>query len=440
MTDFLLRYYYFLKDEQAQTESLIHVLRQNSLRVIDSSSWQDFSESECSFFTLHDASGRMNILGIKNPVDAGSWVDAWKLLQDWEEKADLDSSDLMGKLTVFVTSTGKLPDLLKTAASLLPNCKDLGESGGDSRIFRLAVGQNDTEAIYVYTEADAAKLSASLLMRKLPVLHGRIIFLYDLDKILLDRTTAIRREKDELGKELIRILHTKLVMSQPSFAINEELEQDIEGLATAFAKLAEDKKVISDGRKRLEPMLEGVERQFQNEPDFRMDPETVSNMMAVYHKRAEDLRLTYEELSIAEDNHRAAIEVVQSKIQVMNSRTNLATQEQIRELLKVNTAMQKKSLVFQYAAGLIEFIVLAYYSLSIWSHLAHTAAETIPGWIQFIFVFLFSGNTVLLTHYLAEYVQGDTHVRKKIMIASITLAIILGIIFIRSAIWPSTFL
>jgi hypothetical protein len=40
--------------------------------------------------------------------------------------------------------------------------------------------------------------------------------------------------------------------------------------------------------------------------------------------------------------------------------------------------MQKQGLVYQYAAGLIEFIVLALYSHTLWSHLQHAAYTVIP--------------------------------------------------------------
>jgi hypothetical protein len=434
LVDFILRYYYFLKDDIVQTESLVNVFKQKSLSVINSSSVPDFSEPVGFFFNLTDASGKMNILGIKAPADAGSWVDAWKLLQDWETKAGVCSEDLMGKLTVLVTATGKLSDLLKATASLLACCEVQGEYPSDSKFFRLPIDKKDNEAIYVYAPAGPETMSDLLLIRRLPIFHGRIIYLYELDSVLLDRHDSIRREKEELEKDLIRIFHTKLIMNQSSLTLNEELERDIEGLATAFAKLVGDKRLISDGIKRLESMLERIEKQYLKEQAFQIDSDSVSKMLAAYHERVEDLRLTYDDLSLAENNHQAAIEVVQSKIQVMNSRTNMATQEKIRDLLNVNIDMQRKSLVFQYAAGLIEFIILAYYSLYLWSYFTPIAAEIIPSWIQVIFLFVFSGNTVLITHYLAEYMQGSTHVPKKLIIASISLAIIIASIILGTLI------
>ena len=438
LTDFVLRCYYFLKDDVAQTESLVNVCKQNSLSGLNSDSLPNCSDTAGFFFKLTDASDKMNILGIKTPADAGCWVDAWKMLQDWEAKASLSSDDLMGSLTVLVTSTEKLSDSLKTAAHLLSCAVDVvdvdGVHSSNSEFFRLPIDKQDNEAICVYAPSGAEDLSAPLLIRKLPILHGQMIFLSELDKVLLERNNFIRQEKEELEKDVIRILHTKLVMNQSSLTINEELERNIEELATAFAKLMSDKKLISDGSKRLESMLEGIEKQILKEKLIQMDSNAVAKMLAAYHKRVEDLRLTDEDLNLAVDNCQAAIEVVQSKIQVMNNRTNMATQEQIRDLLNVNTTMQKESLVFQYAAGLIEFIVLAYYSYNLWLHLAHNAAEVIPTWIQIIFLFSFSGNTVLMTHYLAEYKQGFTHVRKQLIVAGITLAIIIAGILLGSVI------
>jgi hypothetical protein len=429
MACFILRYYYFLKDDISSGEGLIKMCKDNSFTAGTGNVSSELIKPAGVYFELPDSSNKMVILGVKTPDDADGWIGPWAVLQEMEDKAAFDSDDLMGKLTVLVSPTGKRVELLDAAAAVLPKYNLDVEYISESQIFRLPINKRDTEAIYVY-EPQQEKVAGPLLARKLPLLHGQMIFLNQLDMVMRDRNLTICREKDSLEKELIRILHTKLVMNQPSLDINKELENDIEGLASAFAKLVGDKKIVNDGIKRQESMLKGIERQFINEPAFQLNENGVAEMMSSYHERLDQLRLMYDDLSLVEDNYQAAIEVVQSKIQVMNSRTNIATQEQIRELLKINTEMQKKSLVYQYAAGLIEFIVLAYYSFSIWRYLAYKAAAVIPSWIQFIFIFLFSGAAVMLTDYMAEYLQGEHHVRQKLIITAIFLALVLITIFV----------
>ena len=269
-----------------------------------------------------------------------------------------------------------------------------------------------------------------LLVRRLPNLHSRMIFLCELHGMLRDRENTIGLEKDTLGKDLIRILHTQLVMSQPSVDVNQALEGNIKELATAFAKLVADETLVSDGIRRLETMLEGTENRFLNEAALQLEPEGIRDMMSAYRDRLENLEELRDDLNLVEKNYHEAIAVVQGRIQVMNSRTNLETQDKIRELLDVNLEMQKKSMVYQFAAGLIEFIVLAYYSLSLWTNVAPVAAAVIPGWAKLVFVFLFSGTTVVVTHFLSEYLQGETHVRRNLIILSLILTVILITIFL----------
>ena len=434
MSSFILRYYYFLKEETASSERLTNVLIQNSISVASKSPTMDFGGQTGYFYHLPDSSGKMNILGANIPAETDSWVSTWKQLHDWETQAELGDGDIMGKLTVLVTLAGNWSQMLQEADSLL-SCSDAECSySGNIPLFRLSLTKKDNEAIYVYTPVNSEAISFSLLTSTLPILHGQIIFLRELDLILCDRNLSINREKEELEQNLIHILHTKLVMNQTSLSIAEELESDIEVLATAFAKLVGDKKMISDGIRRLGAILERLEKQINREPVFNLGADMFQDMLGTYQERLTALSHTYDDLSLAEGNYQSAIEVVQSKIQVMNSRTNIDTQEQIKELLKVNSAMQKQSLVYQYAAGLVEFIVLAYYSLTLWSHFTYTDVVIIPSWIQLIGVLLFSGNTVVLTHYLAEYVQGEKLIRKKLILAAVTLGLIILLIVVGSVI------
>ncbi len=428
MPNFIMQYYYFLKDDSDLLENLVKILKRNGLDLAGSIQPSTLLDGRGFYFNLADSSGRMTILGIKTVNDEGGWARALELLQSWEEEAAIDAESVMGRLSILVDTDGRWPEELQAAASFVKCQATPWADVSENPLFRLPTAANDKEAFYVYSPQVKSEVAPILLGHRLPLIHGQVIFLHELDSVWFDRNYAICREKDELEKDLIRILHTKLVMQQPNQAISDDLERDIEVLATAYAKLVANQKLISDGMKRLESNLAAVEKQFLNEPALGMNEDAVAQMMAAYHTRAEALRQTSENLHLAEGEFQAAIEVVQSKIQVINSRINMDTQMQIKELLNVNTAMQRKSLVFQFAAGLIEFIILAYYGLDLWSHLSHTAAEIIPSWIQFIFILLFSGNTVLLTHYLAEYVQGEKNVRNRLLIAGICLTLIIAVI------------
>lgn len=426
MPYFILRCYYFLKDETGLMERLAGVFRQNSLDYRSQNPSQDFLEEPSGFiYTLRDAAGKMKILTVKTCSDAGGWAKLWEQLQAWEIEAGYSIDELMGKLTLLVGPTDNWAQLAQEASSLVPGLVPGNQEGGSGSLALLFDDKKKCEALYVYALDGSLSMAVPFLSEKMPILHGQMIHLQMLDDVLYERYKSIHREKEEMERDLIRILHTKLVMNQSSLLATEELERDIEVLATAFAKLLGDQKLISEGIKRLESMSEGLEKQIQQEPALRMHSSIFHQMIGAKLERLGALRDMYEELNLVQDNHQAAIEVVQTKVQVMNSRTNIATQEQIKSLMEINTATQKKSLVFQYAAGLIEFVILAYYGLNIWSELAHEAYAAIPSWIRFIVIVLFSGSTVQVTHLLAEYMQGDTHVMKKLRLYCITLLLIL---------------
>lgn len=425
LSSFVMRYYYCLRDDSFPNEVLSAHLARNSYKSISGAD-PDFSDPGGFYLNLADASGRLAILAVKTPGVQQDWGAALEMLSSLEEQSAMNGEDLMGRLTLLAGADQDVNRLLAGAAARLP-CREARCPAGDAPMFRLPLNRGDSEAVYVFRTAGEPP-PAHLLLRRLPDLHAQMIYLCQLNTILRDRDNTICQEKDDLGKELIRILHTRLVMNQPSVDINKGLEAEVEDLATAFAKLVADKKLVDDGIKRLELMLDGTRRRFLEEPLLQLEPEQVGEMLAAYHKRREDLQGLLEELDAVEGNYRDAISVVQGKIQVVNSRTNIETQERIRELLDINLEMQKKSLVYQYAAGLIEFIILAYYGLSIWTNVAPIAAAVIPGWIKLVFVLMFSGTTVVVTHYLSEYLQGEDHVRSRLITVSLCLVIILTVI------------
>ena len=89
MSSFILRYYYFLKEETASSERLTNVLIQNSISVASKSPAMDFWGKTGFFYHLPDSSGKMNILGANIPAETDSWVSTWKQLQDWETQQSL---------------------------------------------------------------------------------------------------------------------------------------------------------------------------------------------------------------------------------------------------------------------------------------------------------------------------------------------------------------
>lgn len=442
MSNFVLRYYYFREDQAKAVERMAHVLKNKSLDLAVGKLSEIFQKTEGYFFYPSIISARYNILGIKTPADTGSWKAAWNLLEKWEQEAGLAAEEMMGRLTLLVDCTKQGADSLAEASLFLPGCQTGCGPVGSHPIRRLSIEKCAHEAVYLYNPNSSGVLDAELLNQRLPLFHCHIIDLQQVDANLAALHRSVSKEKEEMETNLNRILVNKFIAGQSASDTNAGFEQDIEELATAFARLVADKTLVVEGIKRLNSMLDNAEAQFLKRQVMEMDSATLAEILEPYRRRLEDLKQTYAELEMSEDNYHDVIEVVKSKIQVMYSRTNILTQgqikellavnvetqNQIRELLAVNVSIQKKSLMYQYAAGLIEFIVLAYYSHSLWLHLAHRAAEVVPVGIQLFFVMIFSGCTVLLTHYLSEYMQGENKVRKKLLYTGLCLAIVVLVI------------
>lgn len=433
ISQFVLRYYYFFEDELQPMDRLADVLTRGSMHSCTSNAIVQNFDEQALFYKLNCSHARMMVLAVKTEQEDRSWTQGLKQLTEWETEADLRTEEFIGKLTVLAGSACNWEDLMEQACTLLSCSEAVSMDLDQGHLARMSSDWQKAENTYLLGLDDETKSSAmQLLTRRLPLLHGSVIRLHMLDDLLRDRDIAIRAEKADLEQKLIKILHTKLVMFQSTTTATDELEAEIEGLAGGYGMLVGNQKMMVDGIKRLELQLGSLERQVLNEPALHVAPALFQQLTEAYQQRLIDLRNTHDELSIVREDYQAAIEVVQSKIDIMNSRTNIETQERIKGLLEINTAMQKQSLVYQYAAGLIEFIVLAYYSHTLWSHLFHAAYVAIPSWIQLITVFLFSGNTVLVTHYLAEYSQGDHHVRKKLIITAIPLVLLVGLVLAAS--------
>lgn len=431
MSQFVLRFFYFLEEDIESLKKLSEIFSRNGFIFSAKISSLSVMPPGGVFYNLDYPQGKLRILAVKTPLNDDYWETDLNDLRSLEEEDILIANDIMGHLTILA-GDDLWEDLSKKAEAKFSGETDDIIELKNGKMKCLARDRHKGEAIYLCGPVDNVSVNASFLLRGMPVLHAGMLRLQALDFILNDRLLSIRREKDEMQQDLIKILHTKLVMDQALLMAAEELESETQGLATAYGKLVGDQSMVIDGLKSLETALLQLERQINSEAALLTPAVLFAQITQSYQQRREDLHSIREELNEVRENYQAAIDVVQSKIQVMNSRTNIAAQEQIKGLLEVNTEMQKQGLVFQYAAGLIEFIVLAYYSHTLWSHLQHTAYTVIPSWIQFIMVLAFSGNIVWATHLIAEYYQGEVHVRKKLILAIILFLLLFALIITGS--------
>jgi len=413
-TQLVWRFYYFMAEDIESLQKLTDIFHGHGLLLDTSNTFESDRQTEGTMYNLDYPQGKLKILAVKPTHGNEHWQTALKELRTWEEEDPLAAMDIVEVLTI-IAGTEQREEAAKTVAA--------AQTGGDiytlqkGRLSCLKRDRSKHQTIYLFSRDNNETDDLSFLSRRLPLLHGGVLRLQALDFLLHDRLLSIGREKEEIQRGLIKVLHTKLVMNQATLMAAEELENEIQTLAAAYGKLVEDQNMLVDGQKNFDAAMLALQRQINVEAFWQEPAAVFAQLTEPYQQRRDEMNRLRDELNEVQEDYRAAMNVVQSKIEVMNSRTNIATQEQIKGLLEVNTEMQKQGLVYQYAAGLIEFIVLAYYSHTLWSHLQHAAYTVIPSWIQFITVMLFSGNVVWATHLIAEYNQGEHHVRTKLRIA-----------------------
>ena len=413
---YVLRYYFYLNDEDDKLQSLLKIVHNSiPLKLYNPRNYGEVLPST-AYYELEFNNVKILVLGLN-----GNWNDSLQLLASSEEQAGINADVLLGQASVLCGYGYEWEFLLEEVSRIEP-VKELIPAVIDrGQIARIFDSRVRGETYFLCRLEEYTTLNRRLLLEGLPQLQAGIIKLQMIISLLRDRHQTIIREKEELNQKLSRILHTHLVTEKSCLEESTELEQQIDELSASYGMIAGDYALLSEDCKKIEVLLSDLNRQFRIQPGLKLDDEFRDNITQPYHRRLQEMMDTLDELRISRENHQAAIEVVRSKVDILNSRANIATQEQIKELMEVNTEMQKQSLVFQYAAGLIEFIVLAYYSHSLWSHLAHNAYVAIPGWIQFIVVMAFSGSTVYCTHLLAEYIQGEHHIRRKLIYVALFL-------------------
>jgi len=428
MVSFVYKYYYYLPEQQDFIDHYTRILDGNHWRGLAPGD-AEVSGGEPGYYHLD--SGKLKILVVKTEAEEGFWSEGRQKLAAFEGLAILDNEKYMASTTVLAGLTSAAEEAFAQACRLV-DCDDTFKiQFGSQALFRLAAWRHGhTDYLYIIDPKETKALS--FVSRRLPLLQSLMVQMHYLDSLLRDRNMAINLERGELEEQLSLVLHSRLV-SGHTLSATDELEQEIERLSAAYGKIVGNSRLIMDGAERMQNLIARFCHRLYADPELE-DHEVIREKFTdIYRQRLEELRNTYSALAVARENYQAAIEVVRSKIDIMNSRTNMETQEQIKGLLEVNTEMQKQSLVFQYAAGLIEFIVLAYYSHTLWSHLAHAAYAVIPSSIQFIVVMALSANIVYVTHLLAEYFQGERHVLGKLAVAGAVLVLLL--VFIIAGTW-----
>ncbi len=424
----VFRYYFYLSDDAYKFEPVLSRLKSAGFQYLTPENAireQPQSSQGNLFYEL--AQEKSRVLVIQMLGEQLSIPESLVSLAEIEASG-LGQDELLGQTTVLLSTELSWPDLVDNVQSLSNRKADhlLPMQAGQMARFTPAAHH----AYYACRPDNYDRSTARLLGDGLPGIEVRYIETRIISNLLRDRSKIIEQERAELDRKLSQILHSHLVSEQSGLKQVEELEDQIQELSLAYGMIAGNSSMVSEGRSRLEGSVKSFVNQLRAEPALNLNQDTLDEISRPFLIRLDSMADLNEMLKNSRASHQAAIDVVRTKIDIMNSRANIATQDKIRDLMELNTSIQKQSLAFQFAAGLIEFIVLAYYSHSLWKNLAHDAYYNVSPMLQFVTVILFSGLTTYLTHIVAEYLQGDNHLKKKIILAGIPLFLVLLLIFV----------
>ncbi len=426
----LLRYYFFLNEDSDKAEKMINVLKSHNFDLPDTKSKNlpnDLSHMVCSF-----VESNIYVLVVALSVPSATWDENLLILSDYENQANLDNSSFLSTTTVLLGETVAWEQLLDYATGNLLKITPIETEIVSGKIARFGSKWFNNQAFYIISLAAINPDNIRFMLHFLPRFEANLYRLAQITQLYKDRNSTIIAELDNASSELSQILHSQLRNGErDKTELIDELEIQIKNLSTNYAILATDYNILAKDNQSLEILLTKVEQSLSNNGIIPDEKPFLGSVLLTAKSRLKDIESSLERVKIARENHQAAIEVVRSKIDIILSRENISTQGSIKSLLEINTAMQKQSLIFQVAAGIIEFIVLAYYSHSLWKNIAHIS-DYIPAWIQFVFTMLFSASIVKCTHLMAEYMQGDHHVRKQLYVYVIIFIVILLVILFGS--------
>ncbi len=430
----ILRYYYFLADDRDLADTF--KARLSAVEFNMDSKWSFMAEAEDKFLGSLDYRNMLIlVLGYCNPYK--SWEESSAQLEEWENNAGLKRNDLLGQVSIYASSHDNWDEAVGKVRKVFPSAEPVVFETARGQLTRLNWKWPQGSAHYLFNYEKSDPAMERFFTAILPVIEASLIRLNMISNMYRDRNKTILDEKNKCDKRLAQVLHSQLVSKSAGEKEIEDMEEQVNGLSSSYAILVGDYSLVTDSRNTLNELLDEVVRQLKSNRFLVPGAELIDTMLNPYRSHLSSLNSMENDLRSSWENHQAAIAVVRSRIDIMISRENIETQAQIRNLMETNTSIQEQSLTFQVAAGIIEFIVLAYYSHSLWKALAHNAYALVSPWAQFIAVVLFSAITVETTHLFAEYKQGHKHVKGKLLLFSLTLLVLLVIVIAVSAVLES---
>jgi hypothetical protein len=264
------------------------------------------------------------------------------------------------------------------------------------------------EHLYLLTSSPSLKDLEHFLTLDFPLFDFAIHKLHVERDYYKNQQKWIMNEKEEIDKSVGDMLHKGIVGETLNPQFIETLEKDIDALSSKYAILVNDAHSIKKARIAIE---DDVEMVYAHLKDFAKLPpdglDILKNSMALKEKLLD----AETSLSHAIKNTKTAIDTVRTSVDLLRSRENIFLQEE--------------AVSIQVAAGVLEFIIIFYYSLTSWLHIiGEERFESIPPAIRFILIFIFSSFAVALTHYIGKSYREKWKLNKGMVITWVGLLVV----------------
>jgi hypothetical protein len=246
--------------------------------------------------------------------------------------------------------------------------------------------EGSKEHSYFLNSASEARVLEHFLTLDFPVFDFAIHKLHMERDYFRNQKRWILDEKQEIDKNLGEILHKSIVGETLNPQFIGTLEKDIDTISSKYAILVNDSNLV---RKAISTLEDDIELVYKCLREFANPPAEGLEILRDSEQVKSQLVKTQNSIINTIKDTKTAIDTVRTNVDLLRSRENLGLQEE--------------AISFQVAAGVLEFIIIFYYSLTSWLHLlGEERFEGIPSPVRFFSIFVFTSFAVIFTHFIGK--------------------------------------
>lgn len=266
---------------------------------------------------------------------------------------------------------------------------------------------------YVYVPAE--KIDVNFLSGDLPRLDSSFQAFRSKAGFFRQRVQWVERERREVEEQVGQVLYGE-------DGAPEAFEEDIGELSRSYERLVSYGRLIREARGDIQTDISALDADLE---ELGARPDNGNGFHELYLAKSsqflQQLSAAARQVEASQENARAAIEVVSTRVSLLQSSEAVSIAAGIKSL-------QEEGLTLQAAAGLIELVLVYYYSLSSWKLLAPEAFKHVPGSLKLFVILAFSLSAVAATHTGAHALR-EQKITRDVFVSLVVLALsLIGIL------------